>query len=69
MKNNNNSSSGSSKDVRRMQDIAKRYIERLNRWINIRGTGRLRSNLGLFAVSLVISLMLWAFVAWDGNSD
>lgn len=69
MKNNNNSSSGSSKDVRRMQDIAKRYIERLNRWINIRGTGRLRSNLGLFTVSLVISLMLWAFVAWDGNSD
>ncbi|MFA6892851.1 MAG: hypothetical protein WCQ38_01240, partial [Synergistaceae bacterium] len=52
-----------------MQDIANRYIERLNRWINIRGTGRLRSNLGLFAVSLVISLMLWAFVAWDGNSD
>ena len=31
--------------------------------------GRLKANLGLFVVSLVISLVLWAFVAWDGNSD
>lgn len=68
MKNNNNSG-GSPKNFQKMQDIGKKYIERMNRWINIRGTGRLRSNLGLFAVSLLISLMLWAFVAWDGNSD
>ena len=68
MKNNNNSG-GSPKNFQKMQDIGKKYIERMNRWINIRGTGRLRSNLGLFAVSLMISLMLWAFVAWDGNSD
>ena len=66
---NNNISGGSPKNFQKMQDIGKKYIERMNRWINIRGTGRLRSNLGLFAVSLLISLMLWAFVAWDGNSD
>jgi len=67
--NNDINNGDSPKDVQKMQDIGKKYAERLNRWINIRGTGRLRSNLGLFAVSLAISLMLWAFVAWDGNSD
>lgn len=69
MKNNNNNGSGSPKDVHKIDIMSKKYIEKFNRWVNIRGTGRLRANLGLFTVSLLISLMLWAFVAWDGNSD
>lgn len=69
MKNNNNNGSGSPKDVLKMQKMSKKYLEKLSRWVNIRGTGILRANVGLFAVSLAISLMLWAFVAWDGNSD
>lgn len=69
MKNNKKNGSGSPKEVHKMHEISKKYIEKFNRWVNIRGTGRLRANLGLFTVSLLISLMLWAFVAWDGNSD
>ncbi|MDD5421504.1 MAG: CdaR family protein [Synergistaceae bacterium] len=69
MKNNSINNGDSPKKFQMIQDIGKKYAEKLKRWISIRGTGRLRSNLGLFAVSLAISLMLWAFVAWDGNSD
>lgn len=65
----NNKSSESKTNIKNIYRMSEKYIEKLNRWINIRGTGRLRANLGLFAVSLAISLMLWAFVAWDGNSD
>ena len=65
MKNEN----GNEKKITDMNDIRKKYLERLDRWVNIRGTGKLRANLGLFTVSLAISLILWAFVAWDGNSD
>ncbi|HAH68587.1 MAG TPA: hypothetical protein DCL58_02275 [Synergistaceae bacterium] len=69
MKNNAENGNGGPKDFRNMSKITKKFFEELARWISIRGTGRLRANLGLFFVSLVISLMVWAFVAWDGNSD
>ena len=69
MKISSDNGSGSLKDSGRMSGMSRKFLEKLNRWVNIRGTGRLRANLGLFAVSLVISLMMWAFVAWDGNSD
>jgi YbbR domain-containing protein len=69
MNNNAENGNGGSKDLRKTPGIRKKFLEELDRWINIRGTGRLKANLGLFVVSLVISLVLWAFVAWDGNSD
>lgn len=65
MKNNNESK----QKISVFSKNLKKHLELLNRRINIRWTEKLRGNLGLFAVSLAISLMLWAFVAWDGNSD
>ena len=65
MKNNNESK----QKISVFSKNLKKHLELLNRRINIRWTEKLRVNLGLFAVSLAISLMLWAFVAWDGNSD
>ena len=67
MKNNAENGNGGPKDFRNMSKITKKFFEELARWISIRGTGRLRANLGLFFVSLVISLMVWAFVAWEGT--
>ncbi|MDD4160254.1 MAG: CdaR family protein [Synergistaceae bacterium] len=69
MENKDNNRMLRQKKLQKVHEVSKKYFEKLNRWVNIRGTGRLRANFGLFAVSMAISLMLWAFVAWDGNSD
>lgn len=52
-----------------VHDISKKHLKSFKRLVNISWTERLKGNIGLFAVSLAISLTLWAFVAWDGNSD
>lgn len=69
MKNNGENGSSSPKDDVRTSEKIRNIGEDLKRWVSIRGTEKLRANIGLFAVSLAISLMMWAFVAWDGNSD
>jgi YbbR domain-containing protein len=66
MKNNNTENK---KKRSTTAEISKKHFEIFNRLIHIRWTEKLRGNLGLFAVSLAISLTLWAFVAWNGNSD
>ena len=65
MKNKNESKKNKSS----LSEILKKYFESFNRFIHVRWTEKLRGNFGLFAVSLAISLTLWAFVAWNGNSD
>lgn len=57
------------KKLSRFAGFLKENLKSIDRWASIRGTSRLRANFGLFAISFAISLTLWAFVAWDGNSD
>lgn len=54
-------------------NIIKVFIDRklklAVRWVDIRGNARLRTNVILFGISLFISVLIWAFVAWNGNID
>lgn len=46
-----------------------RTLDKISDWINTRGEAMLRTKLFLCGVSIFISLVIWAFVAWDGNTD
>jgi YbbR domain-containing protein len=44
-------------------------MKRLNRYINSKSETFLQTRVFLIGISLFISVMIWAFVAWNGNTD
>jgi YbbR domain-containing protein len=56
-------------NVRQLFGVMKSEIKRFFGRVDLRGEAFLQSRLFLGCVALFISMLIWVFVAWDGNTD